>query len=61
MLPVIAAPITNDLTNEDLLVTEITNIVFPNSLGREGTEAVAKSASSQGGRVLRHVQCCGLN
>ena len=33
----------NDVTNEDLLVTEITKIVLPNSLGREGTEAVTKT------------------
>ena len=45
VLPVIAAPITNDLTNEDLSVTEITKIVLSNSLGREGTEAGAKTDS----------------
>jgi hypothetical protein len=44
-LPVIAVPITNDVTNEDLLVTEVMKIVFPNSLGRECTEAVAKTDS----------------
>ncbi len=45
VLPVIAVPITNDVTNEDLPVTEITKIVLPNSLGREGTEVVAKTDS----------------
>ncbi len=45
VLPVITVPITNDVTNEDLLVTEITKIVLPNSLGREGTQAVAKTDS----------------
>jgi hypothetical protein len=45
VLPVIAVPITNDVTNEDLAVTEIINIVLPNSLGREGMEAVAKTDS----------------
>ena len=45
VLPVIAVPITNDVTNEDLLVTEITKIVFPNSLGGEGMEEVAKTDS----------------
>ncbi len=45
VLPVIAVPITNDVTNEDLLVTEISKILFPNSLGREGTEEVAKTDS----------------
>jgi len=45
VLPVIADPITNDVTNEDLLVTEIIKIGLPNSLGREGTEEVAKTDS----------------
>ena len=45
MLPVISVPITNDVTNEDLLVTEITKIVFPNSLERKGTNEVAKTDS----------------
>ncbi len=45
MLPVIAVPITNDVTNEDLSVTEVIKIVFPNSMGREGTEAVSKADS----------------
>jgi hypothetical protein len=45
VLPVIAVPITNDVTNEDLSLTEITKIVLPNSSGREGTEAVAKTDS----------------
>ncbi len=45
VLPVIAVPITNDVTNEDLAVTEIIKIVLPNSLGREDMEAVAKTDS----------------
>jgi hypothetical protein len=45
VLPGIAVLITNDVTNEDLSVTEVIKIVFPNSLGREGTEAVAKTDS----------------
>jgi hypothetical protein len=45
VLPVIAVPITNDVTNEDLAVTEIIKIVLPNTLGREGTEAAAKTDS----------------
>ena len=45
VLPVIAVPITNDVTNEDLSVTEVIKIVLPNSLGREGMEAVAKTDS----------------
>jgi len=45
VLPVIAVLITNDVTNEDLSVTEIIKIRLPNSLGRDGTEAVAKTDS----------------
>ncbi len=45
VLPVIAVPITNDVTNEDLSVTEIIKIGLPNSLGREGMEAVTKTDS----------------
>jgi len=45
VLPVIAVPITNDVTYEDLSVIEIIKIGLPNSLGREGTEAVAKTDS----------------
>ena len=45
VLPVIAVPITNDVTNEDLSVTEVIKTVLPNSSGREGTEAVAKTDS----------------
>jgi len=45
LLPDIAVPITNDVANEDLSVTEIIKIRLPNSLGREGTEAVAKTDS----------------
>ena len=33
------------MTNEDLSVREITKIMLPNSLGMEGTEAVAKTDS----------------
>jgi hypothetical protein len=35
VLPVIAVPITNDVTNEDLAMTEIINTVLPNSLERD--------------------------
>jgi hypothetical protein len=45
VLPVIAVPITNNVTNEDLTVTEIIKIVLPYSLGREGMEKVAKTDS----------------
>jgi len=45
VLPVIAVPITNDVTNEDLSVTEIIKIGLPNSLGRDVTEAVTKTDS----------------
>jgi hypothetical protein len=45
MLPVIAVPITNDVCNEDLAVTDIIKIVIPNSLEREDTEAVTRTDS----------------
>ncbi len=45
VLPVIAVLIMNDVTYEDLAMTEITKIVLPNSLEREGMEAVAKTDS----------------
>jgi hypothetical protein len=45
VLPVIAVLITNDMTNKDLSVTEITKIMYPNSLGREGMEEVTKTDS----------------
>jgi len=45
LLPVIAVPISNNVTNKDLSVTEIIKIGFPNSLGREGTEEVTKTDS----------------
>jgi hypothetical protein len=34
VLPVIAVPITNDVTNEDLSLTEVIKIVLPNSFGK---------------------------
>jgi hypothetical protein len=38
LLPVIAVPITNDTSNEDLTVTEVIKVVLTNSLerGRNG-------------------------
>ncbi len=46
LLPVIAVLITNDVSNADLTVTEVIKVVLPNSLGREGTAAVAKTQDS---------------
>jgi hypothetical protein len=40
-----AVPITDDVTNEDLSVTEVIKIVFPNDMGREGTKTVPKTNS----------------
>jgi hypothetical protein len=33
LLPVIAVPITNDVSNEDLAVTEVIKVTFPDSIG----------------------------
>jgi hypothetical protein len=37
LLPVIAVPITNDASNEDLAVTEFIKVTFPDSYRGEGT------------------------
>jgi hypothetical protein len=54
LLPVIAVLITNDVSNADLTVTEVIKVVLPNSLGREGMAAVAKTqdSSSKEGWVI---------
>ena len=44
--PAIVVPITNDVSNADLTVTEVIKVVLPNSLGREGMAAVAKTQDS---------------
>ncbi len=41
LLPVIAVPITNDVSIADLTVMEVIKVALPNSLGRESTVAVA--------------------
>ncbi len=46
LLPVIAVPIKDDVSNEDLTVTEVIKIALPNSLEREGTAIVPKSQDS---------------
>ncbi len=46
LLPVIAVPITNDVSNEDLTVTEVIKVALHNSLEREGTAIVANSQDS---------------
>jgi hypothetical protein len=37
LLPVIAVPITNDVSNEDLAVIEVMKVRFSDSIGGEGT------------------------
>jgi hypothetical protein len=50
MLPVIAVPITNDVSNEDMTVMEVIKVTLPNSMGWEGmvtdTETYETSNSS---------------
>jgi hypothetical protein len=36
MLPVIAVPITNDVSNKDMTVTEVIKVTLPNTMGWEG-------------------------
>ena len=43
LLPVIAVPITNDASKEDLTVTEVIKVVLPSSLERKGTMVVAET------------------
>ncbi len=46
LLPVIAVPITNDVSNEDLTVMKVIKVALPNSLEREGTAIVTKTQDS---------------
>jgi hypothetical protein len=46
LLPVIAVLITNDVSNEDLIVMEVIKVALPNSLEREGAAIVAKTHDS---------------
>jgi hypothetical protein len=46
LLPVIAIPITNDVSNEDLTVMEVIKVALPNSLESKGTAIVAKTQDS---------------
>jgi hypothetical protein len=46
LLPVMAVPITNDVSNADLTVTEVIKVVLPYSLRREGMAVVAKTQDS---------------
>jgi hypothetical protein len=46
VLPAIAVPITNDVSNKDLPVTEVINITLPISMGGECTDLVAETLNS---------------
>jgi hypothetical protein len=64
MLPVIAAPITNDVSNEDTTVTEIIKVMLPSSMGWEGavmdteTHETPNSSNKEGWEIVttKHVQ-----
>jgi hypothetical protein len=45
-LPVVAVPITNDVSNEDMAVTEVMKVMLPDSTGWEGMVVDAKPNSS---------------
>jgi hypothetical protein len=45
-LPVIAVPITNDVSNEDMKVTEVIKVMLPNYDNWEGKTASAKTPKS---------------
>ena len=46
LLPVIAVPITNDVSNEDLTVTEVIKVALPNPLERNDATVVAETKDS---------------
>ena len=46
LLPVIAIPITNDVSNIDLTVVEVIKVALPNSLERKDTTVVAETQGS---------------
>jgi hypothetical protein len=46
VLPVIAVPITNDVSNKDLAVTEVIKVTLTNSMGGEGIDTVAETPNS---------------
>ncbi len=46
LLPVISVPITNDVSNEDLSVTEVIKVALPNSLERDDTMVVTDTQDS---------------
>jgi hypothetical protein len=46
VLPVIAVPITNDVSNKDLAVTEVIKVTLPISMGGEGMDMVAETPNS---------------
>ncbi len=46
LLPVIAVPITNDVSNEDLTVTEAIKVALPNTLERNDVMVVAETQDS---------------
>jgi hypothetical protein len=46
VLPVIAVPITHDVSKKDLAVTEVIKITLLNSMGGEGMDTVAETPNS---------------
>ena len=46
LLPVIAVPITNDVSNKDLTVTEVIKVALPNPLERKDATVVAETQDS---------------
>ncbi len=42
-LPVTTVPISNDVSNDDLAVTEVIKVALPIEMGREGAAKVPKS------------------
>jgi hypothetical protein len=58
MLPVIAVPITNDMSNKDMTVTEVIKVMLPNTMGWEDkvtdteTHETANSSNKEGWQIV---------
>jgi hypothetical protein len=58
VLPVIAVPITNDVSNKDMTVMEVIKVTFPNTMGWEGkvtdteTHETPNSSNKEGWEIV---------
>ncbi len=58
MLPVNVVPITNDVSNKDMTVTEVVKVTLPNTMGWEGkvtdteTHGTSNSSNKEGWEIV---------